>query len=113
MRRSAWAKMTCRKILTTTNRIGVHTDVVSCRFRFTAKLWKGFAHERNATVEDERLFKDVMEPPDRVWSPYWCVPELERAAAMRFQQNDMSNLLGRVRFTGDPGQLHIPLEVID
>jgi hypothetical protein len=62
MRRSAWAKMTCRKILTTTNRIGVHTDVVSCRFRFTAKLWKGFAHERNATVEDERMFKDGMEP---------------------------------------------------
>jgi uncharacterized protein YecE (DUF72 family) len=31
-------------------------------FRFTAKLWKGFTHERNATADDERLFKDGMEP---------------------------------------------------
>jgi uncharacterized protein YecE (DUF72 family) len=31
-------------------------------FRFTAKLWKGFTHERNATAEDERLFKDGMAP---------------------------------------------------
>jgi uncharacterized protein YecE (DUF72 family) len=31
-------------------------------FRFTAKLWKGFTHERNATLKDERLFKEGMEP---------------------------------------------------
>src|SRR5215212_3404376 len=34
----------------------------SPEFRFTAKLWKGFTHERNATAEDERLFKDGMDP---------------------------------------------------
>lgn len=32
------------------------------RFRFTAKLWRGFTHERSATANDERLFKDGMEP---------------------------------------------------
>ncbi len=32
------------------------------RFKFTAKLWRGFTHERSATVEDERLFKQGMEP---------------------------------------------------
>lgn len=26
-------------------------------FRFTAKLWRGFTHERNATAEDERLVR--------------------------------------------------------
>jgi uncharacterized protein YecE (DUF72 family) len=26
-------------------------------FRFTAKLWKGFTHERNATAEDEQLVR--------------------------------------------------------
>lgn len=26
-------------------------------FRFTAKLWKGFTHERNGTVEDEQLVR--------------------------------------------------------
>jgi uncharacterized protein YecE (DUF72 family) len=31
-------------------------------FKFTAKLWRGFTHERNATAEDERLFKEGMEP---------------------------------------------------
>ena len=31
-------------------------------FRFTAKLWKGFTHERNASADDERLFKEGMEP---------------------------------------------------
>ena len=31
-------------------------------FRFTAKLWKGFTHERNATGNDEKLFKEGMEP---------------------------------------------------
>jgi uncharacterized protein YecE (DUF72 family) len=31
-------------------------------FRFTAKLWKGFTHERNASVQDEKLFKDGVEP---------------------------------------------------
>ncbi len=32
------------------------------RFRFTAKLWRGFTHERNATVADERTFKDGLAP---------------------------------------------------
>lgn len=32
------------------------------RFKFTAKLWRGFTHERNATGEDERLFKEGVEP---------------------------------------------------
>jgi uncharacterized protein YecE (DUF72 family) len=31
-------------------------------FRFTAKLWKGFTHERKTTKEDEKLFKDGMQP---------------------------------------------------
>jgi uncharacterized protein YecE (DUF72 family) len=31
-------------------------------FRFTAKLWRGFTHERNATQADEKLFKEGMEP---------------------------------------------------
>jgi uncharacterized protein YecE (DUF72 family) len=32
------------------------------RFRFTAKLWRGFTHERNATMADEQLFKDGLAP---------------------------------------------------
>jgi uncharacterized protein YecE (DUF72 family) len=32
------------------------------RFRFTAKLWRGFTHERSATTEDEKLVKDGMAP---------------------------------------------------
>ena len=32
------------------------------QFRFTAKLWKGFTHERNATAKDEALFKDGLGP---------------------------------------------------
>lgn len=32
------------------------------RFKFTAKLWRGFTHERNATPKDEQLFKEGMEP---------------------------------------------------
>ncbi|HYZ84271.1 MAG TPA: DUF72 domain-containing protein [Bryobacteraceae bacterium] len=32
------------------------------RFQFTAKLWRGFTHERNATPEDEKLIKDGMTP---------------------------------------------------
>jgi uncharacterized protein YecE (DUF72 family) len=31
-------------------------------FWFTAKLWRGFTHERNATQADEKLFKEGMEP---------------------------------------------------
>ncbi|MBV8808908.1 MAG: DUF72 domain-containing protein [Acidobacteriaceae bacterium] len=31
-------------------------------FKFTAKLWRGFTHERNAKFEDEKLFKAGMEP---------------------------------------------------
>lgn len=30
------------------------------RFQFTAKLWKGFTHERNATQKDEREVKEGM-----------------------------------------------------
>jgi uncharacterized protein YecE (DUF72 family) len=32
------------------------------RFRFTAKLWRGFTHERNATPADEAEFKAGIEP---------------------------------------------------
>jgi uncharacterized protein YecE (DUF72 family) len=32
------------------------------RFRFTAKLWRGFTHERKATTEDEKLVKDGRAP---------------------------------------------------
>jgi uncharacterized protein YecE (DUF72 family) len=32
------------------------------RFRFTAKLWRGFTHERNATSADEQEFKDGLAP---------------------------------------------------
>jgi uncharacterized protein YecE (DUF72 family) len=32
------------------------------RFRFTAKLWRGFTHERNATAADEQEFKDGLAP---------------------------------------------------
>lgn len=32
------------------------------QFRFTAKLWKGFTHERNATHQDEKLFKEGLAP---------------------------------------------------
>lgn len=38
-------------------RVSDHPD-----FRFTAKLWKGFTHERNATAADEKLFKEGIEP---------------------------------------------------
>ena len=31
-------------------------------FRFTAKLWRGFTHERNATGSDEKLFKEGIQP---------------------------------------------------
>lgn len=31
-------------------------------FRFTAKLWRGFTHERNATAADEREFKEGIAP---------------------------------------------------
>ena len=32
------------------------------RFRFTAKLWRGFTHERNATLADEQAFKEGLAP---------------------------------------------------
>jgi uncharacterized protein YecE (DUF72 family) len=32
------------------------------RFRFTAKLWRGFTHERNAGVSDELAVKDGFAP---------------------------------------------------
>jgi uncharacterized protein YecE (DUF72 family) len=31
-------------------------------FRFTAKLWRGFTHDRNATAADEKEFKDGLAP---------------------------------------------------
>jgi uncharacterized protein YecE (DUF72 family) len=31
-------------------------------FRFTAKLWRGFTHDRNATTSDEQEFKDGLTP---------------------------------------------------
>jgi uncharacterized protein YecE (DUF72 family) len=32
------------------------------QFQFTAKLWRGFTHEKNATAGDEKLVKDGMNP---------------------------------------------------
>ena len=32
------------------------------KFRFTAKLWRGFTHDRNATAADEQEFKDGLAP---------------------------------------------------
>ena len=32
------------------------------KFRFTAKVWRGFTHERNATSADEAEFKTGIEP---------------------------------------------------
>ena len=32
------------------------------RFRFTAKLWRGFTHDRNATPADEQEFKNGLAP---------------------------------------------------
>jgi uncharacterized protein YecE (DUF72 family) len=32
------------------------------RFRFTAKCWRGFTHDRNGTVSDEQVFKDGLAP---------------------------------------------------
>jgi uncharacterized protein YecE (DUF72 family) len=32
------------------------------RFHFTAKLWRGFTHERNATRQDEKVFKAGLAP---------------------------------------------------
>jgi uncharacterized protein YecE (DUF72 family) len=31
-------------------------------FKFTAKLWKRFTHERNANLQDEKVFKKGLEP---------------------------------------------------
>ncbi len=31
-------------------------------FRFTAKLWHGFTHERNATADDEEIFRQGLSP---------------------------------------------------
>ncbi len=46
-------------------RVGDHPD-----FRFTAILWKGFAHERNATAEDE---KGVQKDPRHAqWPKFRC-----------------------------------------
>jgi uncharacterized protein YecE (DUF72 family) len=32
------------------------------RFQFTAKLWRGFTHEKNATEEDEKLVRNGLDP---------------------------------------------------
>jgi uncharacterized protein YecE (DUF72 family) len=32
------------------------------QFQFTAKLWRGFTHERNATPEDEKVFRKGLSP---------------------------------------------------
>lgn len=34
----------------------------NANFRFTAKLWRGFTHERNATASDEKEFKAGLAP---------------------------------------------------
>jgi uncharacterized protein YecE (DUF72 family) len=34
----------------------------NANFRFTAKLWRGFTHDRNATAADEREFKEGVTP---------------------------------------------------
>ena len=44
-------------------------------FRFTAKLWRGFTHERNATTDDEKLVKHGLAP----------VIEADRFGAMLMQ----------------------------
>jgi len=31
------------------------------KFKFTAKLWRGLTHDRNATKDDERAVKDAFE----------------------------------------------------
>jgi uncharacterized protein YecE (DUF72 family) len=45
------------------------------RFRFTAKLFRGFTHERNATADDERQFKEGIDPlveAERLGAPWSC-----------------------------------------
>jgi uncharacterized protein YecE (DUF72 family) len=34
----------------------------NARFRFTAKLWRGFTHERSSGLADEQLFKEGLTP---------------------------------------------------
>jgi len=56
------------------------------RFRFTAKLFRGFTHERNVTVDDERQFKEGITP----------LPEAGRLGALLLQfpwscRNDEGN----------------------
>src|SRR5688572_28213160 len=31
------------------------------RFKFTAKLYRGFTHQKNATSEEERIFRESMD----------------------------------------------------
>ncbi len=45
------------------------------RFRFTAKLFRGFTHERNASADDERHFKEGIAP----------LAEAERLGALLLQ----------------------------
>jgi uncharacterized protein YecE (DUF72 family) len=61
-------------------------------FRFTAKLWRGSTHERNATAEDEKLGKDGMAPlmeTDRLGGilmqfpiSFQNTPDMQRVMAM-------------------------------
>jgi uncharacterized protein YecE (DUF72 family) len=73
----------------------VRSIVGNPRFRFTAKLFRGFTHERNATADDERQFKEGIAP----------LVEAERLGALLLQfpwscKNDEGNrayLFGLVR----------------
>lgn len=51
-----------RPMLATTTAAWVKRIEHNKNFRFTAKLWRGFTHERNATAADETEFKAGLEP---------------------------------------------------
>lgn len=40
----------------------IHQAEHNKRFQFTTKLWQRFTHDRNATLDDERVFKEAMAP---------------------------------------------------
>lgn len=40
----------------------IHQAEHNKQFQFTAKLWQRFTHDRNATLDDERVFKEAMAP---------------------------------------------------
>jgi hypothetical protein len=69
-------------------------------FRFTAKLWRGFTHERNATAEDEKLVKDGTAP----------LVETERLGAILMQfpisfQNTPDNASTWPNFSGSSASM--------